>query len=450
MSVNYNQKIRDSSDSNDPNENIDNIPNPNEINQENENDIENNSQMINTKTKENPQISSEEINISIKGNETQKEKRKEKNKKKKKKKVDNILNKKENKESYYKSQISSLEEKMKEIEKNHKNNMIKLSNEGKNIDSKLKSISKENNILTNNLESLSFELDKMIYKATNNPGKILKQKKLDEQKIKENNYQQVLNIKNKEIQNKQKLIDILKKDNLKLKNEMEKISKNSLEEDENKLMTNLIEKNKEIRLLENKIKDFKIKIEEHNKCERNVENINKLIENNKRELEMRQGKIINQERKNKELNTKLNMATKALEQFEQNKSLNKIRLKKNNAGINLPNINTESNKSQLIKNKSNQKYLKTQQNKEAIKSQNKNSKNNFSKNYTTDLNERKKNKSANKNKKELTEEDKINILSVFTEEEQNYIIKALNNNEQRLNALIEKLFVLEKYRNTKE
>ena len=71
MSVNYSLKIKDSSDSNDPNENIDNIPNPNEINQENENDIENNSQMINTKTKENPQISSEEINISIKGNETQ-------------------------------------------------------------------------------------------------------------------------------------------------------------------------------------------------------------------------------------------------------------------------------------------------------------------------------------------------------------------------------------------
>ena len=86
--------------------------------------------------------------------------------------------KKENKNIDYQLQISSLEDKIKEIETNHTSTMIKLSSEGKDIDIKLKSISKENNILTNNLESLSSELDKMIYKVTSNPGKLLKQRKL--------------------------------------------------------------------------------------------------------------------------------------------------------------------------------------------------------------------------------------------------------------------------------
>ena len=77
----------------------------------------------------------------------------------------------------------------------------------------------------------------------------------------------------------------------------------------------MVEKNKEIKALENKIKEYKGKIEEHNKCERNIETLNKLIENNKKELEIKQSQIIKQDRKNKELNTKLNMADKALEQL---------------------------------------------------------------------------------------------------------------------------------------
>ena len=283
MSVNYSQKRRDSSDSNDLN---DNIPNTNDI--EGESDNQNTSQINNKKEAEKPPISTTEINLKIdatkQSNDTNKNKNKEKDITKKNgmkseekdtKKKSQI--KKENNNLDYQLQISSLEDKIKEIESNHTNTMIKLSSEGKNIDVKLKSISKENKILTNNLESLSSELDKMIYKVTSNPGKILKQRK------QENTGKDNSNIKNKEIQNKQKLIDILKKDNLRLKNEVERINKNSFEQDENKLIANLVEKNKEIKMLENKLKEYKSKIDEHNKCERNIEILNKSIENNRRE-----------------------------------------------------------------------------------------------------------------------------------------------------------------------
>ena len=62
----------------------------------------------------------------------------------------------------------------------------------------------------------------------------------------------------------------------------------------------------------------------------------------------------------------------------------------------------------------------------------------------------KKKKINNKQKKEITEEEKASALSVFTEEEINFILKAINNNQDRFNTLIEKLIVLEKYRNTQE
>ena len=46
-----------------------------------------------------------------------------------------------------------------------------------------------------------------------------------------------------------------------------------------------------------KSKELKVKVEEHNKCERNIDNLNKLIEMNRRELEMKTTQIAKQERK---------------------------------------------------------------------------------------------------------------------------------------------------------
>ena len=65
-------------------------------------------------------------------------------------------------------------EKIKEMEENHKNKDFPLSNNGKNKGNDLKSLSKENNHLKNNLEAISLKLDEMIYKSTSTPMRILK------------------------------------------------------------------------------------------------------------------------------------------------------------------------------------------------------------------------------------------------------------------------------------
>ena len=90
-----------------------------------------------------------------------------------------------NREDLYKNQISLLEQKIKEIQENHKINMLQLTNEGKGKDTDLKSLSKENNTLKNNLESISLKLDELIYKSTSNPRKMIQKAKLDENKKKE-------------------------------------------------------------------------------------------------------------------------------------------------------------------------------------------------------------------------------------------------------------------------
>ena len=477
MSVNNNQKKRASTNEIDPEEDI---PNPNDIIQEEEPNI---SQNNNSKSNEKHTINSQEVNINIEpGNEekpkedgnrnTKKKKTRKAEEKQEKKDVQENQVKQEKKEKEdtkkpqskrgtakndeidYINQISSMEGQIKELENNHKDNMALLSNEGKETDAKLKSISRQNTLLTKKLEKLSSELDKMILNATSNTRKILKQKKFGEQKLSENDYDAQLEQKNKEINNKQKLIDILEKDNLKLKNQMEIINGNEMEEDENKLMDSLIKKNKEITDLEKKIREYKIRVEEHNKCEKTIEMLNKFIENGKNELEMKSSQIIKQQRKNVELNNKLTMADKALTQLKQNQAKSKkLNSKKINHSIMLPYINSEANTSQLTKNKSknnNQKYLKTQENKASKKNiKNKNPKNN-QKNNTAENDNNKTYNNPQKSFKDLTDEEKANLLSIFNEEEISIIAEAINNDEKRLNEIMEKLFILKKYRSTKE
>jgi len=75
----------------------------------------------------------------------------------------------------------------------------------------------------------------MIYKSASNPRKILKKAKMDETKKKESNYEQTVMMKDKEIQNKKQLIEILEKDNQYLKNSMKRINNKGVTNDGNKL-----------------------------------------------------------------------------------------------------------------------------------------------------------------------------------------------------------------------
>lgn len=190
---------------------------------------------------------------------------------------------------------------------------------GKTIDVDLKHLSKENNTLKNNLESISVKLDEMIYKSTNNPKKIIKNKMLNESKNKEPNYEQQIMIKNKEIKNKQQLIDILNRDKIKLKNSL-KLLDNTGTEGGNKMNNELRDRNLEIIELENKIKNYKLIISDHAQCVKKIDYLNKMIGSKKREIVATKLEISEKDSKTNELNSKINMVDKALEILEENKN----------------------------------------------------------------------------------------------------------------------------------
>ena len=305
--------------------NSENIPNPNEISANNDNDIQetNNEPQSNDDNNNNDkdvngQIPSKEINIKITKIDNNKEENanEDDTKNKMNEFSKNIQNKNQNlldRENMYINQISSLEQKIKEIQENHKNNISKLVNEGKSKDVELKTLSKENNSLKNNLENLSSKLDEMIYKSTSNPRRLIMQSKLDENKKKEN-YEQQIKIKEKEIRNRQQLIDILEKDNKKLKDSWNSID-NIGKDGGNKVKEQLKIKNTEIIEIQNKIKEYKHIISEHAICEKKIEFLNKIIENKRKTIHSKISETSIKDNKNNELNTKLNMVDKALEQL---------------------------------------------------------------------------------------------------------------------------------------
>ena len=332
-------------------------------------------------------------------------------------------------------------------------------NDGKSKDANLKSLSKENNSLKSNLESLSLKLDELIYKSTSNPRKLIMQSKVDENKKKENIEQQI-EIKKKELKNREQLLDILKKDKIKLTESWNRIT-NIGTDGKEQLKT----KNKEIEDLQKSIKELKIVISEHSICEKKIKFLTKLVNNRRSKIKSKNIEMEKRGGQNNELNKKINMFDEALGKLEENKKIKKkeeetkkkkLRLKQKNYSLSLPNDYNNPKQTPLIKNVKDQikDYAPTNpSNNGDVKS--KMIQNN---NIITNNNQDGKNKNvfylksaSNKNKNivyPFTEEEKKKAITVFAEEEIEIIKQMLNN--KRFNALIEKLVVLNRFRNSKE
>ena len=268
---------------------------------------------------------------------------------------------------------------------------------------------------------------------------------LNESKNKEPNYEQQIMIKNKEIKNKQQLIDILNRDKIKLKNSL-KLLDNSGTEGGNKMNNELRERNLEIIELENKIKNYKLIISDHAQCVKKIDYLNKMIGNKKREIVATKLEISEKDSKTNELNSKINMVDKALEILEENKNKKKLKLKKKDYQLSLENEYNQTEQKQIIKNNriQSQKYVKTiPSNNNAIKN----------KILTNNKNIRK-NGSPSSSKNNIlysySAEEVQKALDVFTEEERQVIMKMMNNNQERYETLIEKLVVLERFRNSQK
>ena len=434
-----------------------NNQNQNNINTENnnENELANEQSKLSNENKNTENITKENesfekkmnINVVKKMEEENKDINKEDNNEIKNfsNKIKNKNNNLENRENRYKSQISSLEEKIKEIQINHKNDLLKLINMGKTKDVDLKSLSKENNTLKNNLEAISVKLDEMIYKSTNNPRKIIKNRILNENKIKEPNYEQQIMIKNKEVKNKQQLIDILNKDKIKLQNSL-KLLDNTDNGGGNKIKNQLKDTNLEIIELENKIKNYKLIISEHAQCVKKIYYLNKMIGSKKREIVATKLEINEKDTKTNELTSKINMVDKALEILEENKHKKKLKLKQKDYQLSLENEYNQTEQQQIVRSSriQSQKYVKT------IPSNSKAIKNKILKNNINIRKNASPSSSRNNILHSYTAEEVKKALNVFTEQERQAIMKMMNNNQERYETLIEKLVVLERFRNAQE
>ena len=180
-----------------------------------------------------------------------------------------------------------------------------------------------------------------------------------------------------------------------------------------------------------------------------------MIESKKEELRDKKKEIIKKENQANDLNTKINMYEQALVVLEKNKIEKKLKLKKK---MEKKKINISKEELSPDKNyNSNQNYTKTlpsnnnkaEINKININNPNNNNVLNKQTNYYL-----KSQGSISSNKNNIiyayTEEEKNKAISVFTEEEKNIIMKMVNKKKGRYNTLIEKLIVLQRFRNTKK
>ena len=267
---------------------------------------------------------------------------------------------------------------------------------------------------------------------------------MDETKKKERNYEQIIIMKDKEIQNKKQLIEILEKDNQYLKNSMKRINNKGVTNDGNKLK----KQNSEIMKIREKLQNYKKIISEHNFCGKIIDYLIQNIQRKKAELANKKNEGIKKELIVDRMNTKLNLIEQAIVKMDDNITKRKLE-EKEKERKKLEKLK-ELEQSQKNQNSA-KKYTKTlpSNNNTNIRNQilkNKKQLNNLNlNNLNTESNTKNKN---NKNSivEAYTEEEKNKAIKVFTEEELNIIMKMMNNNEERYNALVEKLVVLERFR----
>jgi len=164
----------------------------------------------------------------------------------------------------------------------------------------------------------------MIYKSASNPRKILKKAKMDETKKKESNYEQTVMMKDKEIQNKKQLIEILEKDNQYLKNSMKRINNKGVTNDGNKLK----KQNSEIMKIREKLQNYKKIISEHNFCGKIIDYLIQNIQRKKAELANKKNEGIKKELIADRMNTKLNLLEQAIVKMDDNITKRKLEEKK--------------------------------------------------------------------------------------------------------------------------
>ena len=352
-----------------------------------------------------------------------------------------IYNKENNKskEKNYLKHIEELENRIQEINDFYSKKISNLNSNIKEKDNNILSLSNSNNVLRHSLELLTLRCDKILYNSRNN--NILKNNKIIQhsKSTTDISLEHQLKVKEKEIQNQQKLIKILSNDNKNIKNSIEKY--NLIDVNMN-LNDKLYEKELEINNLQKTIKNYKSELKVHNLCSGKIDNLNKKILEYQKEIILQQKNIKNY----KERFNIFKNGTNRKNSTESKININTFR--NSNKTLDVENQNENENESEkkiFSGNKTDRQEVKKVQ-----FFYNKNSKNiKISK-----ISPIKKDKEKDKNKEGEDKADvKINkegLINLFNSEELICIKKLFEENEEKFNTFVKKINVIENYIFVKE
>ena len=352
------------------------------------------------------------------------------------------------KEKNYKKKIEDLEKKIEEMKDFYCQKISNLNSDIQEKDNNLESLANINKSLRNSLEVLTLRLDKILYNSRNNNS-------LNNKKIQHSNstidisLQHKLKIKEKEIKNQQKLINILTNDNKNIKSTIEKY--NCVDLNIN-LNNQLHEKDVEINKLEKKIHDYEQKLEEHNTCEKTIKNLNEQIYAYKKEIEIQKNDIKNNYKNFAELKNKI--AKYGMFRININKNNRKKSADNTNISMrtsrNLINQFDTTNEIDKIYNKL---LLENKTEREVTKKVNLFNKNNININKSYNIKKLSpihKGKNKNENSKNEVQINKEGLISLFDSEELIIIRRLYEDNEEKFSNFVKKVNIIEKYISVKE
>ena len=337
----------------------------------------------------------------------------------------NIVNNSEHQKiiEEYQKIIADLESKLSQNDINYLKEITKLNEEINVKNNNLKTLSKLNENLKLSLKNLTQRLDELIYKFTKDQKKLIRNNKSnssDKSNDIEKNFEKQLSLKEKELKNQQNIINILSRDNKKLRHNLE--IKNTFEMNRS-LSDKLYLKEQEIINLNKIIKDYEHKYKKHNECQKEIDSLREKLINNQKELSEKKKEIFISHKNITQLQSKFIQSESAINIINNNI---KERNKKAQLKINIINSCMTPPRNEVIDIKN--KYLLSPI---TLKRELSDNKNNKSIDYINNFN--------------------YNIIfNIFSKEEIDIIKKLYENNDNKYNEFIKKVNILEKYQNSKD
>ena len=323
----------------------------------------------------------------------------------------------------YQKIISDLESKLSQNDINYLKEITKLNEEINVKNNNLKTLSKLNENLKLSLKNLTQRLDELIYKFTKDQKKLIRNNRsnsLDKSNDIEKNFEKQLSLKEKELKNQQNIINILSRDNKKLRHNLE--IKNTFEMNRS-LSDKLYLKEQEIINLNKIIKDYEHKYKKHNECQKEIDSLREKLINNQKELSEKKKEVFISHKNITQLQSQFIQSESAINIINNNI---KERNKKAKLKINIINSCMTPPRNEVIDSKN--KYILSPI---TLKRELSDIKNNKSIDYINNFN--------------------YNIIfNIFSKEEIDIIKKLYENNDNKYNEFIKKVNILEKYQNSKD